>query len=40
MPTVLNSCNSTLMDLANLVGEDIGPSFDMIETNLDLIREQ
>ncbi|KAM0865344.1 hypothetical protein ACQ4PT_043334 [Festuca glaucescens] len=38
LPTVLNSDSSVLVDVASLVGIDLGNSLDMIEDNLNLIR--
>ena len=34
-PTVLNSDNSTLFDIANLIGVDLGVSLEMAEQNID-----
>ena len=40
IPTVLNSDDQTLIDIARLIGVDLGTSLDMIENNLELIRLQ
>ena len=40
IPTVLNSDDQTLIDIARLIGVDLGTSLDMIKNNLELIRIQ
>ena len=39
-PTVLNSSDSSIIDMARLIGIDLGASIDMVEYNLGLLREQ
>ena len=39
-PSVLNTDNSTLIEIARLIGVDLGISLDRVEHNLDLIRLQ
>jgi hypothetical protein len=40
LPTLANTSDYSTMDIASKVGIDLGTTLDMIDTNLDLIREQ
>ena len=39
-PTILNSNNGTLLEIANLTGIDLGVSLEMEEHNIELVRSQ
>ena len=40
LPTVLNTDNASMLEIASLIGVDLGTSLEMVEHNLDLIRLQ
>ena len=39
-PTIANSSNATLLDIASVVGVSLGVSLDMVENNLSIMRAQ